>query len=82
MQSLWSNTTKLSERKELRDNIQTQNLIIGAGMAGILTAYFLQKQMKLQLMHIKILLKKKEFHAGLRYFLLFVFHERIRKKTA
>lgn len=43
MQSIWSQTIDFSNRKELKGNIHAQNVIIGAGMAGILTAYFLQK---------------------------------------
>ena len=41
MQSLWSKTTELSNRKKLKGDIQVQNVVIGAGMAGILIAYFL-----------------------------------------
>lgn len=49
MQSLWSKTAALSERKEMPGKSllpcgrQVQNVVIGAGMAGILTAYFLKK---------------------------------------
>lgn len=43
MQSIWSKTTDIPEQKELKGNIQVKNVVIGAGMAGILTAYFLQK---------------------------------------
>ena len=43
MKSLWSATCKIPVRKELNQNIQTDAVIIGGGMAGILTAYMLQK---------------------------------------
>lgn len=46
MQSIWSKTTDLPKQKELKGNVQVENVVIGAGMAGILTAYFLQKQGK------------------------------------
>lgn len=44
MQSIWSKTTQVSQRKELKDDTHVQNVVIGAGMAGILIAYFLKKQ--------------------------------------
>lgn len=44
MNSIWSNTTKLPKFQELKGDIHVQNVVIGAGMAGILTAYFLQKK--------------------------------------
>ena len=44
MQSLWSKTTELSNRKKLKGDIQVQNVVIGAGMAGILIAYFLKNK--------------------------------------
>lgn len=44
MQSIWSKTTDIPKQKELKSNIHIQNVVIGAGMAGILTAYFLQKK--------------------------------------
>lgn len=44
MQSIWSKTTQVSQRKELKEDIQVKNVVIGAGMAGILIAYFLQKK--------------------------------------
>lgn len=43
MESIWSKTTHLSEKRELTGDIHVQNAVIGAGMAGILTAYFLKK---------------------------------------
>lgn len=44
MQSIWSDTTKIPKQKELKGDIHVQNVVIGAGMAGILTAYLLQKK--------------------------------------
>ena len=44
MQSIWRKTTHVSERRELQGNISVQNVVIGAGMAGLLTAYFLWKK--------------------------------------
>lgn len=44
MQSLWSSTTNISPRKVFEGERKVQNVVIGAGMAGILTAYFLQKE--------------------------------------
>lgn len=44
MQSIWSDTTKIAKQKELKGDIHVQNVVIGAGMAGILTAYLLQKK--------------------------------------
>lgn len=46
MQSIWSKATDLPRQKQLKGNVQVENVVIGAGMAGILTAYFLQKQGK------------------------------------
>lgn len=46
MQSLWSETTQISERGSLQGDVNVENVVIGAGMAGILTAYFLQKSGK------------------------------------
>ena len=43
-QSLWKQTVELPERESLKGDLQVKNLVIGAGMAGILTAYLLQKQ--------------------------------------
>ena len=44
MQSLWSQKTPLSSREELKGDISAKNVVIGAGMAGILIAYFLKKR--------------------------------------
>lgn len=46
MQSIWSKATELPRQKELKGNVQVENVVIGAGMAGVLIAYFLQKQGK------------------------------------
>lgn len=46
MESLWKKTERLSERKPLPGDLEVETLVIGAGMAGILTAYLLQKQGK------------------------------------
>lgn len=43
MDSIWSET-ELPSFPKLQQDIQTDVLIIGGGMAGILTAYFLQKE--------------------------------------
>lgn len=44
MKSLWSETTQLPRRKRINADIRCQNVVIGAGMAGILTAYLLQEK--------------------------------------
>lgn len=41
MQSIWNNKECLGDRQELIGSLNTDVLIIGAGMAGILTAYYL-----------------------------------------
>ena len=43
MQSIWSKATDLPRQKQLKGNVQVENVVIGAGMAGILTAYFFAK---------------------------------------
>lgn len=43
MDSLWHNTAELPKFKTLDKNCKTDVLIIGAGITGILTAYFLQQ---------------------------------------
>ena len=44
MESLWSKGVSLKENKELQADLRCQNVVIGAGMAGILIAYLLQKK--------------------------------------
>ena len=44
MKSLWSETVALQEQKELKADLRVKNVVIGAGMAGILTAYLLQEK--------------------------------------
>lgn len=43
MKSLWSKTISLPKKESLKEDIRVQNVVIGAGMAGILIAYFLQE---------------------------------------
>ncbi len=42
MKSLWSQTTLLPQRETLGADLRAQNVVIGAGIAGILIAYLLQ----------------------------------------
>lgn len=44
MNSLWSETTQIPERQPLREDVSAENVVIGAGLTGLLTAYFLQKR--------------------------------------
>ena len=44
MKSLWLDTVKLPEFPQLRKDIKTDVLIIGGGIAGILTAYYLHQK--------------------------------------
>lgn len=46
LKSIWESDADLERRKALPGNVQTENVVIGAGMAGLLIAYFLQKQGK------------------------------------
>lgn len=46
MQSLWSETTQMAKRAPLQGDISAENVVIGAGLAGLLTAYFLQESGK------------------------------------
>ncbi len=46
MESIWSKTIVMPERKPLHGYRRAEVAVIGAGMAGLLTAYFLQKQGK------------------------------------
>lgn len=43
MTSLWENTSKKNNFQSLEGDLSTDVLIIGGGMAGVLTAYFLQQ---------------------------------------
>lgn len=43
MKSVWSDTVKLSHREPLREDLRTEVLIIGGGMAGLLCALRLQQ---------------------------------------
>lgn len=43
MKSIWAQSCEIKERESLRENRRTEIAVIGAGMAGILTAYALQK---------------------------------------
>jgi glycine/D-amino acid oxidase-like deaminating enzyme len=44
MESVWSNSVNLPKFNTLNGDIKTDVLIIGGGMAGLLTAYFLQQK--------------------------------------
>ena len=44
MESIWSKTIQLSEREALAEDLRVKNVVIGAGMAGLLTAYLLQSK--------------------------------------
>ena len=46
MESIWRMETEIEKRAALNENIKTEVAVIGAGMAGILTAYFLKQQGK------------------------------------
>lgn len=46
MKSIWSESCKFDKREELKGDIKTDVLIIGAGIAGILTGYLLKKSGK------------------------------------
>lgn len=46
MKSVWSESCKFDRRQELKGNIETDVLIIGSGIAGILIGYLLKKQGK------------------------------------
>lgn len=43
MESIWSRTAKIPERQPLDGDKKAEAAVIGGGMAGILTAYFLQE---------------------------------------
>ena len=44
MESLWKKNITIPPREMLTKSIHTKAIVIGAGMAGILTAYLLQEQ--------------------------------------
>jgi len=46
MESIWSKTVKIPEREPMANLHGTEVAVIGAGLAGLLTAYFLQRQGK------------------------------------
>lgn len=46
MPSLWKKNIQIAEQDSLQGNVHVQNVVIGAGITGILTAYFLQKKGK------------------------------------
>lgn len=46
MKSIWSRTVQIPERKMLKEDVEADVAVIGAGMAGLLTAYFLQQEGK------------------------------------
>ncbi len=43
MESIWSKTCDLAPREPLSGDLETEIAVIGGGMAGVLTAYYLQK---------------------------------------
>lgn len=44
MESIWKHNLEMPQKNELPKNMQVNTLVIGAGMTGVLTAYFLQKK--------------------------------------
>lgn len=44
MDSIWRNSCKLEKREALKGEMETEIAVIGGGMAGILTAYLLQRE--------------------------------------
>lgn len=44
MESIWSQTTTMEKREPLSQDVTAEAAVIGGGMAGILTAYFLQRK--------------------------------------
>ena len=44
MESLWRKTVRISERDPLAGDLKTQAAVVGGGMAGILTAWYLQRR--------------------------------------
>ncbi len=43
MESIWSSTVQIHERGALKEDLSVEAAVIGAGMAGILTAYLLEE---------------------------------------
>lgn len=46
MESIWSEEIKIEERKQLPSDRKVEAVVIGAGIAGLLTAFFLQNRGK------------------------------------
>ncbi len=46
MKSIWDESCKFDKREELKGDIKTDVLIVGAGITGILIGYFLKKSGK------------------------------------
>ena len=44
LESIWKQNIEYEERLSLKNNLDVHTIIIGAGMSGILTAYFLQNK--------------------------------------
>lgn len=44
MDSIWSSTVSMKKYGRLKENISVDTVVIGGGIAGILTAYFLQEK--------------------------------------
>lgn len=44
MESIWKQETQLPDREPLRSDLSVDACVIGAGMAGLLTAYFLKEK--------------------------------------
>lgn len=44
MESIWRQTVEIEKREPLKGDRTAEVVVIGAGMAGLLTAYYLQKQ--------------------------------------
>lgn len=59
MKSIWRETCEIEKRKPLNENIETEVVVIGAGITGILTAYYLQREGK-----DVVVLEAKEIGSG------------------
>ena len=44
MESIWSESIEISRRKPLPGDMEVPAVVIGAGIAGILTAYYLSQK--------------------------------------